>query len=235
MPNPNPNHNVCSEFSCTIGSRKEKGSSARAELPFIVKERGVPACKPNSVCLTDARSHPLREAIIYLERLLPTASSDLPAPLLGGPPSSRRHRARMRCCLALHLVGFAWPPRLPECAGALLPHPFTPYLIRGRAAAIGGTALCCTCRHQPVARLRPPVRRHDGPWCSDFPHRFNLGVKPTSKRSDSPARTPYSDRLRTCLGFGLQARASGNVAKMGPRMRFVAGATGRDRGRFTAH
>ena len=39
-------------------------------------------------------------------------------------------------------------------------------------------------------------------------------------------------RLRTCLGFGLQARARAAEAKIGPRSRFVDGATGRDWGQF---
>jgi len=66
--------------------------------------------------------------------------------------------------LALHRVGFAWPPR-HRGAGALLPHHFN--LAGPPVADVGGVISVALSRGFP----RVGVTDHRALWCPDFPRR----------------------------------------------------------------
>lgn len=93
-----------------------------------------------------------------------------------------------------------------ETAGALLPHPFTPYRLRQRSGG-GGTALCCTCLpHRAEAERCSAGNDAAFPLGSTVPCgvRTFLTAGPTacgnsprhhrSRRSDNPIRTSKGKR-----------------------------------------
>ena len=81
------------------------------ELPLVLG-RNVRICKPNSVCPRPGPCPVGGEAIIYLGRPSPGASSGLPAPM-GRRATLCTDGAGARCYLAFHPVGFAGPPLSP--------------------------------------------------------------------------------------------------------------------------
>jgi len=120
--------------------RPDKGRSR------LVCKRCVPIDKPNSVPWHGYRQSCATAVIIYLGRPLPTASSNLPALPLSGPPI-RRLRGRPGATLfGLTPRGVCPAAAVTRRAGELLPHPFTHHLYPGHARAIGWSTLCCTCR-----------------------------------------------------------------------------------------
>ena len=152
--------------------------------------RCVQVGKPNWVVLPRRRIDGRREGVIYLERSSPTASSGLPAPRIGGRPS--RQQMWRPVLLGLSPRGVCRAAPVTRSAGALLPHPFTPY--RGRSR--GGTALCCTCR-------RASRGRHAFPLGSTVPCgvRTFLTAAPglnqrTAERRPNLHTTPYRTRRR---------------------------------------
>ena len=125
------------------------------------KEWRVGTDKPNSVCSNggpqppSGGEHHLSGTTVAGRLVRPTCVAGLDGPpgsgvRRSGSGATRFGLARRGVCLAAFVA---------EGAGALLPHPFTPYrsASRWREAASGGTALCCTCRHpKRQAALRTP-------------------------------------------------------------------------------
>ena len=136
-------------------------------------ERGMCAGKPNSVCRGGRRSATPREGdhlsgTAVASRLKRPTCTDARRAASRRPVEAWRPRCRSGTVrLGLTPRGVCRAAPVARNAGALLPHPFTPYRCRSR----GGTALCCTCRRRRSARRRLPVRKHGALWCSDFPHR----------------------------------------------------------------
>ena len=159
---------------------------------------GARACKPNLVCPGRLLRRPRRG-----HHLSGTAVADrFERPTCTVPrPGSERWRATFPDCtnrgwrvgtvrLGLTPRGVCLAAPVTRSAGALLPHPFTPYTECFRC----GTALCCTCHQR-----RFDVGRNDAvfPLGSTGPYgvrTFLTAERPrnrTRRRSDDPARTPY--------------------------------------------
>ncbi len=98
-----------------------------------------------------------------------------------------------RPCLALHLVGFAWPP-CRHGAGALLPHHFT---LTGRGLTCGPRRRRCISVALSRGFPRVGVTDHHALRCPDFPRAgFLSDPQPSSQRHpmvagyDDPGRQP---------------------------------------------
>jgi len=135
--------------------------------------RDVRICKPNSVCPHPGPypgrrgGHHLSGTAVADRLKRPTCTDDSAGNLV---PDSGRDR----CCLALHLVGFAWPLRSP---GTPVRSYRTLSPLAPTAPTVVGTGFSgrdCSLLHVPSSRLlsgRLPVRKHGALWCSDFSHR----------------------------------------------------------------
>jgi hypothetical protein len=170
----------------------------------------VCACKPNSVCPRSRR--PRGEVIIYLERPSPAVSSGLPAPCRDacrGRLAGRLHRHDRdfdragTVPLGLTPRGVCLADPVTGTAGALLPHPFTPYPDRAETEFRhrDGTALCCTCH---LHRLR--VRERDAvfPLGSTVP----CGVRTFLTAAPDRSRNRRSDDRAHPTQGGKRAQAA---------------------------
>jgi len=168
-------------------------------LPFVYAG-SVRACKPNSVCPQGLAGsvrggHHLSGTTVAGRFERPTCTG--PHGHRGGvggqpPPTAVGLSSRVgTVLLGLTPRGVCLAAPVAGSAGALLPHPFTPYtdIAWTKSRHRCGTALCCTCHLHRVDRSRCrcslPVRKHGALWCSDFPHRRE-GVPST--------RTPSAER-----------------------------------------
>src|SRR5690606_579476 len=176
-------------------TRPRSGGGAGAR-----KGRRAPACKPNSG--PSPRPSPCRggATAIYLGARLRGPSSGLPVPSprsRGTPRAAGRPGGGAsgveRDCLALHPVGFTWPPPSPGTPVGAYPtiSPITCDLagrVR-RAGPIGWFAFCCTCRRparEGPRRDAPAVRGARCPVVFGLSSpRSGAAVRPARRLSES--------------------------------------------------
>ena len=137
--------------AATIGQRRAGWRQANARQKTGMRQEPKPTCKPRSVRGSAERCP---WATIYLERVLPHASSGL--------PGTRMVRAAPRPCLAFLPVGFAWPRLSP---GA----PVRSYRAVSPSPPGRAWRHYASLWHSSVGSPRLAVSQHRALWSADFP------------------------------------------------------------------
>jgi hypothetical protein len=145
-------------------------------------------------------------------------STDRVAPTLERPTRGRVERVTRDRCLALLLMRFAVPERLPVPRWALAPpfHPYLPWVSPGKAVcflwhclsrnAVNGHP-CGDRSHEPC----PGVTRHHTLWSPDFPRkRTPNGACPRDNLACLQMKTwkPYSSSKLPRLSFPMSSASS---------------------------